>query len=169
MAPSLAMDRQWSRAFASQALSDLDLHSLLMQANAAKCHRLHFLQMAAEKVCKAFLIQANGFDSLKLTHTVIEKNLPLVLRRQLAKENYSSAVLKARLKQVRLLGREVELASPACDEAGARTDNSEYPWLMTAGTVQTPHLYSFPNIDDQSIDFIALTKLLRAAAEVYAA
>jgi hypothetical protein len=35
--------------------------------------------------------------------------------------------------------------------------------------VQIPHEYSFPNLNEESKDFIALTKLMRAAAETYLA
>jgi hypothetical protein len=159
----------WSRAFASQAISDLDARSLLAHAGAAKCHRLHFIQMAAEKLCKAFLIQANGYRTMKLTHTVVDKHLAFVVSSVLAKEGYSSSVMKARLRGVRLLGREIEILSPACDADGVREDNSEYPWQTTAGLVQIPHEYSFPNLNEESKDFIALTKLMRAAAETYLA
>jgi hypothetical protein len=48
MAP--ATDQAWASAYARQALSDLATRELLASTGAHKCHRLHFLQMAAEKV-----------------------------------------------------------------------------------------------------------------------
>jgi hypothetical protein len=53
-------DKDWARGYARQALSDLRARDILVSANAEKCHRLHFLQMAAEKACKARLIAQNG-------------------------------------------------------------------------------------------------------------
>ncbi|MGA6980922.1 MAG: hypothetical protein WCC95_04355 [Candidatus Sulfotelmatobacter sp.] len=50
-----ATDQDWARAYAKQALSDLDAREKLESAGVHKCHRLHFLQMAAEKLCKAYL------------------------------------------------------------------------------------------------------------------
>lgn len=46
----MATDREWARAYALQALSDLEVRDRLAVAGAEKCHRLHYLQMAAEKV-----------------------------------------------------------------------------------------------------------------------
>jgi len=56
----LTKDEDWARAYAKQALSDLDVREILVRGNTEKCHRLHFLQMAAEKTCKAYLTIANG-------------------------------------------------------------------------------------------------------------
>jgi len=49
----LTKDEDWARAYAKQVLSDLDVREILVRGNTEKCHRLHFLQMAAEKTCKA--------------------------------------------------------------------------------------------------------------------
>ena len=62
-----ATDQDWARAYAKQALSDLDAREKFALAGAPKCHRLHFLQMAAEKVCKAHLTSANGHENIKPT------------------------------------------------------------------------------------------------------
>lgn len=169
MASAAETDLMWSRAFASQALSDLGMRELLARSGAAKCHRLHFLQMAAEKLCKAFLIRTNGYAAFRFTHGVVEKSLPLVVLSRLAKEHYSSRVLKARLKAVRVYGHEIDLLSPASDAAGIREDNCEYPWLAGAGIVLVPHRYSFPNLNDETREFIALIKLMESIAETYLA
>jgi hypothetical protein len=55
-------ERDDSWAYAKQALSDLDARESLVSAGSSKCHRLHFLQMAAEKVCKAYLVKTNGMS-----------------------------------------------------------------------------------------------------------
>ena len=64
-------DKDWARSYARQALSDLNVREILIQANAHKCHRLHFLQMAAEKACKAHLIMANGHEKVRKTHAYV--------------------------------------------------------------------------------------------------
>jgi len=53
-------DEDWAGGYARQALSDPDAREILVRGNAEKCHRLHFLQMAAEKTCKAYLTMTNG-------------------------------------------------------------------------------------------------------------
>jgi len=46
-------DEEWAGGYARQALSDPDAREIPVRGNAEKCHRPHFLQMAAEKTCKA--------------------------------------------------------------------------------------------------------------------
>ena len=72
-----AIDRDWARGYAKQAISDLAAREILARANADKCHRLHFLQMAAEKVCKAYLVAQNGHEKVRRTHAYIARNLPI--------------------------------------------------------------------------------------------
>jgi hypothetical protein len=62
-----ATDQNWARAYAKQALSDLDARDELAIRGVQKCHRLHFLQMAAEKICKAHLASANGHENVRKT------------------------------------------------------------------------------------------------------
>jgi hypothetical protein len=75
-----ATDQDWASAYAKQALSDLDAREKLETTGAHKCHRLHFLQMAAEKLCKAYLTTSNGHNKVRKTHAYIERNLPLIAR-----------------------------------------------------------------------------------------
>jgi hypothetical protein len=67
----------WARGYAKQALSDLEAREILVSGNAEKCHRLHFLQMASEKVCKAYLTMANGHENVRKTHAYVARNLPI--------------------------------------------------------------------------------------------
>jgi len=53
----VATNAELSRAFAVQAISDRKARDLLAQANTDTCHEFHYLQMAAEKTCKAFAAQ----------------------------------------------------------------------------------------------------------------
>ena len=44
----------WAQAFARQAESDLHVYDVLVtDPSLPACHRLHYLQMACEKLCKA--------------------------------------------------------------------------------------------------------------------
>ncbi|HXW15193.1 MAG TPA: hypothetical protein VEN79_11845, partial [Terriglobia bacterium] len=82
-------DQNWAKSYAMQALSDLRAWDVLVGARAGKsgggarakkCHRLHFLQMAAEKTCKAHLTLENGHEMVKNRHAYVKDNLPLIAR-----------------------------------------------------------------------------------------
>ena len=159
-------DREWARSYARQALSDLDAREILARAGANKCHRLHFLQMAAEKACKAHLIIANGHDKVRKSHAYVAKNLPI-----LAKQFYSASTRPKQaawqVSEVKRMAREIELLAPACDHGDLRRDNTEYPWDDGSGRICTPSEYSFPNLDDGSKEIVALIRLIRTASESY--
>ena len=70
----------WSRAYARQALSDLQARDVLANSLADRCHRLHFLQMAAEKTCKAHLSFENGDRDVKRSPAYVRQVLPIVAR-----------------------------------------------------------------------------------------
>lgn len=152
-------DENWVKAFARQALSDLIARNALVLAGVDKCHRLHFLQMAAEKICKAYLVSGNGHDHVRKTHAYIQRNLPLIARNFFRPE--------WEVQKIKSLAREIELLVPACDDAGARPDNSEYPWEDGDGAILVPCEYSFPNLDDNDRSIIGLIRLIRDAAGSY--
>ncbi len=62
----------WARAYARQADIDFKAWELLEkhpEAVGAECHRLLFLQMACEKLCKAHLIRGGTPpESLQASH-----------------------------------------------------------------------------------------------------
>ena len=156
-------DHEWARSYACQALSDLDAREKLALAAAAKCHRLHFLQMAAEKVCKAYLTVNNGHVNVRRTHACVERNLPM-LARQFCDVSLSSR----EMLNIRRLAKEIEVLAPACDGGDKREDNCEYPWQDGHGAVRIPCEYKFPKIDDGEREITRLIRLIRTAAESYA-
>jgi len=44
----------WSEAFLAQAKSDWQIYEHLEKTSFSKCHALHYLQMATEKLAKAY-------------------------------------------------------------------------------------------------------------------
>jgi hypothetical protein len=158
----------WARGFALQALSDLRVREMLVSSNAEKCHRLHFLQMAAEKACKAHLIIKNGNDSIRKRHDYIAKFLPVIARHIYSISNDKNRMAQWEMDKIKILAHEIELVCPGCDDSNTREDNSEYPWLDTEGNVEIPCQYNFPKIDDGSREIIRLIKLIRTASEFYA-
>lgn len=161
-----ASDAQWSAAFARQALSDLRVRELLVERNAEKCHRLHFLQMAAEKACKAHLA-STGYHNVRKTHACIAKTLPQIARAFYAKSNKGANISSHQVATINRLAQEIELLAPACGVGEYREDNSEYPWPDGKGGVRIPCQYHFPNLHDGSRAIVGLLKLIRTACESY--
>jgi hypothetical protein len=112
-----ATNEDWARGYALQALSDLRAREALVNANAEKCHRLHFLQMAAEKTCKAYLTAGSGHDHVRKSHAYIARDY-------YAKVNGSNEIGRWEITEIKRLAREIQLLAPACGEGDIREDNS---------------------------------------------
>jgi hypothetical protein len=162
-----ATDEEWARSYAIQALSDLDAREKLADANAKKCHRLHFLQMAAEKTCKAHLTWENGHDTVRKSHAYVARVFPIIARVFYPRINDNNQINQWELSAITRFAREIELLALACDDGDLRRDNSEYPWEDARGDICTPCEYNFPNIDDGSRTIIRMIRLIRTAAESY--
>jgi hypothetical protein len=162
----VATDAEWASAFAAQALSDLHALEILSVGGADKCHRLHFLQMSAEKVCKAYLMTQNGYDAVRKVHSYVESVLP-VIARQFASLAQGSDYQTWQLGAIKSFAKNIELLAPSCDEGETRPDNSEYPWADAAGRVYTPCRYKFSHIDDGDRIVVTIVQLLRVAAAEY--
>ena len=140
---------------------------MLIQAGGEKCHRLHFLQMAAEKACKAHLTFTNGHENVRKTHAYVARHLPIIARHFYRVINDNNQIPRWEILQIRRLAREIELLAPACDDGSLRQDNSEYPWEDEKGNIRVPCEYSFPNIDDGGRTMTRLIRLIRTASESY--
>ena len=160
-------DKNWARAYARQALSDLRAREALVQAGTEKCHRLHFLQMAAEKACKAHLTMANGHDTVRKRHAYVKSNLPIIARHFYALVNDNNQIAHHEIEQIGRLAKEIEVLAPACDDGDVRRDNSECPWADARGQIHIPCEFNFPHIDDGDRGIIRLIKLIRTACEAY--
>ena len=162
-----ATNENWARSYARQALSDLRAREALARANAEKCHRLHFLQMAAEKACKAHLTLANGHDRVRKSHAYVARILPIIARHFYAVIHDNNVLTRWEISEIRRLAHEIEVLAPACDDNDLRKDNSEYPWEDGKGDICVPCEYSFPKIDDGSRTIVRLIQLIRTASESY--
>ena len=150
---------EWRRAYARQAMADLQAREALMDRRGLPdCQQLHFLQMACEKICKAYLC-GQGVDprTLQSSHAYISRQLPIIARQQ--------AVQDWVLGAIRVLSRKIELLAPAVDDAGRQPANCEYPWIGPDGTVQVPRDHNFGlNLLRETAGRILL-KVIYAAAE----
>ena len=146
----------------------MKVRDLLSELSVDRCHRLHFLQMAAEKTCKAHLSAENGNRDVKRTHAYVRQVLPVIARVFYSRAIGGSSIPIWQLQEIRRLASEVEILAPASNSGEVRNDNSEYPWLDAQGVVQIPCEYKFANIDDGGKAITLIIKLLRAAAREYA-
>lgn len=145
----MSTSAQWQQGFARQSAADFTMWSRLQTAkDVPECHKLHFLQMACEKLSKAHLCQA-GADpySLQASHAYIAKQLPIVVKEQMRRlTGRDLRKFNPRMKQVKLLCREIELLAPSVDDGGRRPDNCEYPWELSDGMLRVPTEHNFPGL-----------------------
>jgi hypothetical protein len=122
-----------------------DYHEKHAKALAAECHKLLFLQMACEKLCKAYLIRmGTSPGSLQTSHGYLAGPLPAIIRQQILDRKRSLRGMRGFLRDVRHLAHEIEVLNPAVDRDGQRPDNCEYPWEDQNGAVHSPLDWSFP-------------------------
>lgn len=122
----------WAIAYARQAEADFrawELYEEHPKAVAAECHKLLFLQMACEKLCKAHLIRSGTSpETLQDSHGYIANPLPIVIKQQILAMGQNPKKMQSVLNQVRHLAEEIEVLNPAVRRNGQRPDNCEYPW-----------------------------------------
>jgi hypothetical protein len=106
---------QWRVAYAKQAKADLQSREKLLEdARLPHCQQLHFLQMACEKLCKAYLCgQGNDPNTLQSSHAFVAGTLPVIVRQQFTRESRGNPSDHAwMMKAIRGLARKVELLAP---------------------------------------------------------
>ena len=76
--------REWARAYGEQAKADMEAYNVLSAVpRLPLCQSLHFLQMACEKLCKAYLCGKNTDPAqLQATHVGIAKVLPDIIKQE---------------------------------------------------------------------------------------
>jgi len=133
----------WAEAFLAQAQSDWKVYEHLAESDFPACHALHYLQMATEKLAKAYLLaDINEIEDVRSTHRAFTRFLQLIARsKRLEKEMRMTArQLLAYVHQALPLAYEVESLAPSLALGGS---NPEYPWEAPGGIIQTPAAYKF--------------------------
>jgi hypothetical protein len=137
----------WARAYARQTDADFRAWELFEQRPetvAAACHKLLFLQMACEKLCKAYLIQGGTPpEALQASHGYIANPLPNIMRQQILHMKQSLKGMAGVITHIRHLANEIEILNPASRRDGQRPDNCEYPW-ESGDLVISPLDWGFP-------------------------
>src|SRR6476646_5983893 len=82
----MATAAEWAVAYARQANADFRTWELLQDRDdVPEFHKLLFLQMACEKLTKAHLCSdGTRPDDLQSSHAFTAKNLPIIIRQQVA-------------------------------------------------------------------------------------
>lgn len=158
----------WAAAFAKQARSDWAVYQRLTAAGEADCHSLHYLQMACEKIAKAYRIRDldADIDELMRHHVGFARFVRAFLLSPALRQDFQgqAARLQAIVADASKLAREIERLAPAVDREG-RLDNAEYPW-PAGDDVIVPCDYDFPNLSLlTAARGRALLKLIRRAME----
>ena len=141
----MATHAQWAQGYARQAYADFGAwQAIESYEDVHPCHRMLFLQMACEKLCKARLI-LGGIPpkALQTSHGYVANPLPMVIRAQL---EFMGENLRARaglLNFTRHLAAEIEVMNPAVDRNGQRPDNCEYPWEDDQQVLHSPLDWQF--------------------------
>jgi hypothetical protein len=141
----MASTAERAQSFARQSEADYATwQSLEKMSEVPECHRMLFLQMTCEKLCKASLLdQGKSWEQVQKSHAFIAKPLPLVIRFQLEYEGHEITKHRDFLTYVRQVAQEIELSNPAVRRDGKRPDNSEYPWEDENQSLHSPLDWSF--------------------------
>lgn len=145
-----APDRaDWALAYSKQGGSDFAMYQLLSGTTGVPiCHLLHYLQMAGEKIAKAYRFRDTDTaeDRLTTEHVAFSQFIQRFLGSPEFKKRYEKKEEQLReiVKVARKLAREIEKLAPAVDRETSPA-NAEYPWLDD-GRVVVPCEFTYPNL-----------------------
>jgi len=135
----------WRDAYFLQARSDYDAFKELNKPGLPLCHRLHYLQMAAEKLAKAYLSPSNG-DPPKKGHLRLGTLLKVIKGRPEIRRNLGFGTnhhaFCSYVDSLTPFAGQIELLAPVGTDD--RRMNAEYPWVDPTGQVVHPAIYGFP-------------------------
>ena len=125
-------------------MSDFVVYQTHLQ-NAEECHCLHYLQMACEKIAKAYRLRDTpSFTEEDLySHVVFSRLILNLLKAPPIKDRYHLQDAKRRHMEryARGLAVGIERLAPAVDRERTPA-NAEYPW-MSGGAILVPTRYRF--------------------------
>lgn len=160
--------RQWSEAFYRQAKGDWEIYEALGRGRYHACFRLHFLQMASEKLAKAYRFRDPEVKekALLTKHVGLETWICVYFSVRWVDKFRSDQQRDSVKADIRRTAREVERLAPAVDKENTPS-NVEYPW-DGSGRVVAPVDHSFAEVlgrlQDPRDGFL---KLIRDAFQNY--
>ncbi|TDU66182.1 hypothetical protein EI77_03921 [Prosthecobacter fusiformis] len=137
----------WKEAFRQQAISDYEVFiHLKAQPQIPMCHRLHYLQMATEKLAKFFMLTGN--ESLdEKSHLVLVSFLRMLPSRPEIRDRLKFSnnpkQFKSYIDKIIPWAERIQNLVPV---GGIERLNPEYPWLNGRSEVECPAIYSYPEI-----------------------
>lgn len=139
----------WALAYMKQGGSDFATYQLLSSIPGMPiCHLLHYLQMAGEKIAKAYRFRDTDTaeDRLTTEHVAFSRFIQSYLGSPEIKQRYAGKdeQLRETVKVARKLAREIEKLAPAVDRETSPA-NAEYPWIDD-GRVVVPCEFTYPNL-----------------------
>lgn len=158
----------WRQAFLERARSDDAVRRRLNAVAAvAICHELHYLQMATEKLAKAYISPQD--DPPPQTHVGFVRLLQLVKQSPSMRDRLGYGddrrSFVAYIDSLLPLARRVEQLAPAL--AGSGEPNAEYPWADAAtGNIVAPAAFDFAEFDPADPKMIKLLGLFRALLQL---
>lgn len=137
----------WEKAFLKQAMSDFSVYEEFKRGGKARCHQLHYLQMAAEKLAKSFTCPPNNTPP-KPSHVALVKFLRACkkrpdVRRFLGFKDKRSA-FDSFIDGLLPFAWKIEGLAP--EGSAFKKPNPEYPWLNENGQVTPPVDFPFDRI-----------------------
>ena len=161
MTPTIA---QWASAFAQQATSDLKTYQVLEASELPRCHSLHQLQMATEKIAKAYRLASEpGATPQSITQHRLGNFVEAFFRaprsvERLGLGRYNVTYAKRKLAG---LAHQVEQLAPTSDLSKR---NAEYPWEV-GETVCTPALEEYADFGARQPQMVEFLKFLTIAIQ----
>lgn len=149
---SKELETRLAQAYALQSQSDVWVYRALLQSadllETEECHRLHYLQMACEKIAKAYRLRDTlSFSEEDLySHVIFSGFIQTLLKAPQVKGRFRANEAKRRQleRYARSFAREIEKLAPAVDR-GRTPANVEYPW-MEEQVVFVPCQFSFASL-----------------------
>ena len=163
----MAPTQTWDTAFFRQAQSNFAVFDLLQQADEVPlCHRLHYLQMGAEKVAKAYLSRHHRAAPNRTHDALVDFLLWASLNsgfRQAFGATNPGASFTRYVRSMLSVAERVQALSPEGDDH----PNPEYPWLNPRHEIESPLDYPFVDLNpDLNREVLRLVEFLRACVEI---
>jgi len=156
------MPIDWRTAYSEQAKSDFSMFNELKDGDTPFCHQLHYLQMATEKLAKAYLTPTGSGRYQKVHNAFVRfirtaGTMPGIMNAAgFSNREHYQAYLRGLLEKAHL----VEDLSPE----GEDHPNPEYPW-QTPNGIETPLRYGFDELQFHNPKMIKLLHFVTKCIE----
>ena len=159
----MASNSEWANAYRRQAASDFKIYRHLADSDVPGCHALHHLQMATEKIAKAYRLVAEPGatpESVKVHGLGNFVQVFFSSPRSVERLGLGSHNAKHARRKLVDVANNVERLVPA----GLKHRNAEYPWEV-GGAVRVPTDESYDDLGPSAAKFIDFLNFLAIAID----